>query len=195
MSTGRPTPDSKPNPSPPAAAQPVRPEARDAGPETAAATDRFRDAVQARQGDDAEAETAVWQGGSRPRPCSATGCWPAWSPSCCWWQSSFSAPDKPYFWLAWLVISALLWGWFGCLLAYRKLTCKYQLTTQRFVHERGLLKRITDRIEVIDIDDVSLEQRVIERVVGVGTIKLLSSDRSHPVLTCAASKRPRTWPR
>ena len=29
---------------------------------------------------------------------------------------------------------------------------------------------------------MSLEQRVIERVVGVGTIKLLSSDRSHPVL-------------
>jgi uncharacterized membrane protein YdbT with pleckstrin-like domain len=67
-------------------------------------------------------------------------------------------------------------------LAYRKLTVKYQLTTQRFIHEKGLLKRVTDRIEVIDIDDVSVEQRLIERMVGVGTIKLISSDRSHPVL-------------
>ncbi len=89
---------------------------------------------------------------------------------------------NPIFWGAWAVISVLLWGGFACQLAYRKLTVKYQLTNQRFVHETGLLKRITDRIEVIDIDDVSVEQRLIERMVGVGTIKLVSSDRSHPVL-------------
>jgi uncharacterized membrane protein YdbT with pleckstrin-like domain len=89
---------------------------------------------------------------------------------------------NPVLWVGWAVISILLWGGFACQLAYRKLTRKYQLTTQRFMHESGLLKRITDRIEVIDIDDVSVEQRVIERLVGVGTIKLVSSDRSHPVL-------------
>ena len=89
---------------------------------------------------------------------------------------------NPVLWGGWAVISVLLWGGFACQLAYRKLTYKYQLTTQRFVHEKGLLKRVTDRIEVIDIDDVSVEQRLIERVVGVGTIKLISSDRSHPVL-------------
>ena len=83
---------------------------------------------------------------------------------------------------SWLAISALLWGWFAILLAYRKLTVKYQLTTQRFIHEAGLLKRVTDRIEVIDIDDVTFEQRILERMVGVGTIKLVSSDRTHPVL-------------
>ena len=65
-------------------------------------------------------------------------------------------------------------------LAYRKLTCKYRLTSQRFIHESGLLKRVTDRIEVIDIDDVSFEQRIVERIVGVGTVKVKSSDRSHP---------------
>ena len=81
-----------------------------------------------------------------------------------------------------LVACGLLWGWLALLFAYRRITCNYQLTSQRFLHESGLLKRVTDRIEVIDIDDVSVEQRLIERVVGVGTIKLISSDRSHPVL-------------
>jgi len=93
-----------------------------------------------------------------------------------------AGPGNFSYWAAWLVIAALIWGGFACLLAYRKLTVKYQLTTQRFIHEAGLLKRVTDRIEVIDIDDVSFEQRILERMVGVGTIKLISSDRSHPVL-------------
>ena len=86
-------------------------------------------------------------------------------------------------WLGWLIVCSLLWAWFALQLAYRRLTCKYRLTTQRFIHESGLLKRITDRIEVIDIDDVSVEQRIVERMLGVGTIKISSSDRTHPELS------------
>jgi hypothetical protein len=37
-------------------------------------------------------------------------------------------------------------------------------------------------VEVIDIDDVSYSQGPIERLLGVGTIKLLSSDVSDPQL-------------
>ena len=39
-----------------------------------------------------------------------------------------------------------------------------------------------NRIEVIDIDDVTVEQGLIERMFGVGTIRLLSSDTSDPKL-------------
>ena len=68
------------------------------------------------------------------------------------------------------------------LLAYRKLNVNYELTTQRFVHRSGILRRITDRIEAIDMDDVSFEQGIIERLLNVGTIRVISSDRSHPEL-------------
>ena len=81
-----------------------------------------------------------------------------------------------------VIICGFVWGGFAVQLGYRKLTVSYKLTTQRFIHESGLLKRVTDRIEVIDIDDVSLEQRVVERIMGVGSIKITSSDRSHPEL-------------
>jgi membrane protein YdbS with pleckstrin-like domain len=48
---------------------------------------------------------------------------------------------------------------------------------------RGLLWRQTDRIEVIDIDDVAFTQGPVERVFGLGTVRITSSDQSHPELS------------
>jgi uncharacterized membrane protein YdbT with pleckstrin-like domain len=77
----------------------------------------------------------------------------------------------------------VLWVFLLGMLATKKLGVYYELTTQRFIHKAGILKRVTDRIEVIDIDDVTYEQGIIQRMLGVGTIKISSSDRSHPELT------------
>jgi len=144
---------------------------------------RFKEAAQSRQdqGDD-EPEDDLWEGRFSSRAMIGS-----------WLLAGFVTvvllagilmlgPTNGFFWLAWFVICALLWGWFAAQLLYRKLTCKYHLTSQRFIHESGLLKRVTDRIEVIDIDDVSFEQRIVERFLGVGSIKVTSSDRSHPEL-------------
>jgi membrane protein YdbS with pleckstrin-like domain len=80
----------------------------------------------------------------------------------------------------WLVIGALLvWAALGLVVLYRRMTVRYQLTTYRLFHEKGLLSRTRDRIEVIDIDDVTLTQGLIERMLNVGTIYILSSDVSH----------------
>lgn len=185
MSTGRPSPDSnQPPPHSGSADQPHRPETEDAGRDAGRESpgDQFRQAVQSRQGNDVEVETAVWQGGFSSK--AMFGNWLLAGVVTIVLLIAILVYDaeNPVLWGVWAGIAVLLWGGFACVLAYRKLTYKYQLTTQRFVHEKGLLKRVTDRIEVIDIDDVSVEQRVIERMVGVGTIKLISSDRSHPVL-------------
>ena len=67
-------------------------------------------------------------------------------------------------------------------LAYRKINVRYRLTNQRFIHESGILRRVTDRVEAIDMDDITFEQGIIERFFGVGTIKVSSSDRTHPEL-------------
>ena len=68
---------------------------------------------------------------------------------------------------------------------YRRLSVHYELTTQRFIHSRGILVRTVDRIDVIDIDDVSYVQGIIQRTLGVGKIQLQSKDRSHPSLLLA----------
>ncbi len=66
--------------------------------------------------------------------------------------------------------------------AYRRLSIHYRLTTQRFIHQVGIFSRVTDRIEVIDIDDVTYSQGPVQRMFGVGTIRLTGSDRTHPQL-------------
>ncbi len=76
--------------------------------------------------------------------------------------------------------AAAIWLWPLGMLAYRKLAVHYKLSPQRFIHQRGILKRVTDRIEVIDMDDIAFEQGIIERMLGVGTLRITSSDRTHP---------------
>jgi membrane protein YdbS with pleckstrin-like domain len=86
----------------------------------------------------------------------------------------------------WLgLVGLVLAVWLGVLgrYFYLRLSCHYALSAQRFTHKSGLLWRTIDRIEVIDIDDVSFYQGPVERLLGVGTIEVASSDQTHPQLT------------
>lgn len=85
-------------------------------------------------------------------------------------------------WWVYLACVLVLWGWPALYLVVARLSVEYSLTTQRLIHKQGLLHRVTNRVEVIDIDDVTYSQGPIERLLGVGTIKLLSSDVSDPQL-------------
>ncbi len=85
-------------------------------------------------------------------------------------------------WTIFLVAVLLGWGLLFLRLVYLRLNVSYRLTSQRFIHEEGILRRVTDRIEVIDIDDVAFEQGLIDRLTGVGAIRLSSSDRTHSEL-------------
>ncbi len=123
------------------------------------------------------------------------------------WQGSYSAKDMVSSWLLaglltvvlplllsftehdprlwWILAGVLMLVWLGPLavLAWRKLSVSFLLTTTRLVHQRGVLTRYTQRLELIDIDDVSYRQGLIERILGVGTIVIHSSDCTDPVLT------------
>jgi uncharacterized membrane protein YdbT with pleckstrin-like domain len=81
-----------------------------------------------------------------------------------------------------LIIVGVAWLILGMIYAARRFGIQYELTSQRFIHQTGLLARRTDRIEVIDIDDVSFYQGPVQRMLGIGTIDIVSSDRSHPVV-------------
>jgi len=81
-----------------------------------------------------------------------------------------------------LGLSAILWLGLLGYLAYQKLATSYRLTSQRFIHQTGVLLRTTNRIEVLDMDDVAFTQGIVERFIGTGTITILSSDKSHPKL-------------
>lgn len=88
-------------------------------------------------------------------------------------------------WAWWVALGVILaaWIWSGLVLLSRRLGVQYRLTTQRFFHETGLIRHVIDRIEVIDIDDVTCVQGIVERMLGLGTIRITSSDATHPQLT------------
>jgi membrane protein YdbS with pleckstrin-like domain len=85
---------------------------------------------------------------------------------------------SPTTWMVLGIGALLVWGVLGLATLYRRLSVRYQLTTYRLFHEKGLLSRTRDRIEVIDIDDVTLTQGLIERMLDLGTIHIISSDES-----------------
>ncbi|MGD9719686.1 MAG: PH domain-containing protein [Pirellulales bacterium] len=80
-----------------------------------------------------------------------------------------------------LIAIVLLWVLAATRLAARRLGISYKLTNQMFYHRRGLLTRVTDRIELIEVHDVIYEQGLFDRLVNVGRIKIASNDRTHPL--------------
>lgn len=83
-----------------------------------------------------------------------------------------------------LIVLAVLaiWSMLLGLLIYRKLDMHYTITNHRLLHRHGILHRRSDRIEVIDIDDLRCEQNLLEQLLGVGRIVVHASDTSHDEL-------------
>ncbi len=153
-------------------------------PPTQNAADKFREQIQNTQEmvDDYEPEEELWNGGYSAKAMVGT-----------WLLIAILSvatlilphlvqifgfltflPSLGVIFLVW-VVGAVVYGW-------RRFGVHYELTSQRFIHQTGILTRDTDRIEVIDIDDVSFTQGPVQRMFGVGRITVTSSDRSHPLL-------------
>jgi len=77
--------------------------------------------------------------------------------------------------LACVVVSALI---FIVPIFFRIISRRYRLTSQRLFIERGILSQTIDQTELIRVDDVRLEKTLLDRVFGVGTVSLLSTDVS-----------------
>jgi len=157
-------------------------EAASAPAEPGSAAQRFRNGLDVGRAE--EPERDLWEGGYSAKAMAgawalslvataallALGVW-FWSSTALWW-------------IVWLAI-LLLWVYQAAVFARRRLGVRYRLTSQRFFHESGIFVHTTDLIEVIDMDDITYRQTLIDRFFGVGTIRIVSSDRSHPDLSIA----------
>jgi uncharacterized membrane protein YdbT with pleckstrin-like domain len=150
-----------------------------APPAPAAATpaDKLR-AAQTVSAASAEGEQELWHG--RYSPKAMYGSWMVAIAVTI--AAVVTAVFFPVAWIAAVIGVPVLWLALLLTLAYRWLNEKYTLTTQRLLHKSGILLQRSNRIEAIDIDDVTYVQGIIERLFGVGTIKLVSSDTSDPTL-------------
>ena len=79
---------------------------------------------------------------------------------------------------------------FGLALA-RLLSTLYTITNQRVMIETGLLTKALSEIDLRYIDDSQFEQGVIHRMLGVGNVTLVSSDKTTPVYVLRGIRDPR----
>lgn len=146
------------------------------------AHDRFRQVVSNRQRNGDDPEQPLWEGSYSPK--AMIGAWiGAGVVTLIALVCGVLFLQDGLGWSILLGLTAVGWLALALTYLYRKFSVGYSLTTQRFIHQRGLLWRTTDRVELIDIDDITFTQGPIERMLDVGTIRMSSSDKTHPEFT------------
>lgn len=84
--------------------------------------------------------------------------------------------------LCWLVIPIFVAIWRYLLVR----TMRYELTNQRFRVTSGVLARRTDELELYRVKDSEFSQTLFQRLFGLGTIVMATSDESSPVAVIAS---------
>jgi membrane protein YdbS with pleckstrin-like domain len=90
--------------------------------------------------------------------------------------------DKPGpYWPAILVAIALplLYGGFVCL---RTAVVNISVSSERLQERNGILMRTMEEIELFRVKDMQQTQSLVQRVVGLGTLTLFTSDTTRPTM-------------
>lgn len=69
-------------------------------------------------------------------------------------------------------------------------TTRYQLTTERLRTTRGIISRHVEELELYRVKDTAFSQSVFERVFGLATVRITSSDHSTPTTTIDSVPAP-----
>ncbi len=98
-----------------------------------------------------------------------------------WWHTPW------WGWLLFIAAGALL-----MVLPYLLVkTVRYRITNYRIDYEHGLVSKTIDTLELWHVDDIHFRQSLIDRIFGVGTITVISSDSTTPRLPLYGLPQPR----
>jgi hypothetical protein len=111
------------------------------------------------------------------------------------------APVRRFDWTHHSTIVLVVYGLVGALLLLKAVglaltllrvkATHYRVTNQRIVIETGLLSKALEDIDLRTIDDLEFQQSVIERLVGIGRVIVVSSDKLAPKLVLRGIHDPR----
>ncbi len=68
---------------------------------------------------------------------------------------------------------------------------QYTITTQRILIENGVLSKSLHEIDLRTVDDTQFYQSFIARILGIGNVTLISTDKQAPVLVLHSIPDPR----
>jgi membrane protein YdbS with pleckstrin-like domain len=98
---------------------------------------------------------------------------------------------RDFSWPPWVALLPLASGVLLLLLVWIKMkSCSYRLTTQRLFVRRGWLAKHLDELELYRVKDVVVDQGVLQRVLGFGTITVLADDDTTPQLDLVRISSP-----
>ena len=106
--------------------------------------------------------------------------------------------ENPSHWtkLGYYIISVILIPVFGLglimlLFVFLKLKYTiYTLTDQRIIIQTGVFSRSIESIELYRIKDIKLNASFTQRIVGIGNILMVSSDKSTPSISLCGFSNP-----
>ena len=67
----------------------------------------------------------------------------------------------------------------------------YTITNQRILIENGILSKALNEIDLRTVDDTQFYQSLIARILGIGNVTLISTDKEEPVLVLHNVPDPR----
>jgi membrane protein YdbS with pleckstrin-like domain len=100
---------------------------------------------------------------------------------------------QAYKWPPWVALVPLVLGLLLLLLVWiRVKSCSYRLTTQRLFVRRGWLAKHVNELELYRVKDVVVDQGGLQRLLGYGTITVVSEDATTPEVHLVKISRPTT---
>ncbi len=99
----------------------------------------------------------------------------------------------PYATVAWIVIAVVvIWQIAAILIALARIkSTLYTISTQRVMIETGLTTKKVEDIDLRYIDDTQFSQTVWERILGIGDVTIVSSDKVAPKYSLLGVRDPR----
>ncbi len=95
--------------------------------------------------------------------------------------------------IGWLLAAAIvLWQLIAFLIAMLRLqSTHYTVTNQRILIEQGMMSKSVNEIDLRSLDDTQFFQPFTERLLGIGNVTLVSSDKTLPVTVLHGIHNPR----
>ena len=96
------------------------------------------------------------------------------------------------FWRTWMTIVVIIGAILAFVLPWLIMrTTRYRITSYRIDFERGLLTKKIDTLELWHVDDIKFEQGLLDRMMNVGSLTVMSNDRTNPKLELHGIPDPR----
>ncbi len=141
-----------------------------------------------------ELEGHIWQGRTDWRYyagiCTASACAIVIAWVIVIYTASHTSLTGGWAFLICVMITALVAMGVGLWILVQIVRTRYRLTDQRLFIERGVFSQTIDQIELIRVDDVRVRKKFVDRLLGLGSVELLTTDTSDAHLVIVGIRTP-----